>query len=210
MVRLSLVNTALSLSSLSTSSIVGIGCLERSLAVLAILISTHFLMSPFCLGMTTIGLTRRWTFHSLSDVHILQFCQLFLYFAVKTVWDMSAWLCYKLCIRLEMQFNGIICQFPTLSLNSSWNSLSTRFTLDSGTLIASTPSCIAVFLPSMGLPLFEITRNSISDKCFSPSSTFDQNFASTWTLLAVAQDCMDLFSNWLLHLIPFDWSCSHN
>ena len=111
MVRLSLVNTVLPLSSLSTSSIVGIGCLECSIAVLAILISTHFLMSPFCLGMTTIGLTRRWTFHSLSDVHILQFCQLFLYFAVKTVWNMSAWLCYKLCIRLEMQFNGIICQF---------------------------------------------------------------------------------------------------
>ena len=55
--------------------------------------------------------TRRWTFHSLNDVHILQFRQLFLFFTAKTVWDTSARLCYKLCIRLEMQVNGIICQF---------------------------------------------------------------------------------------------------
>ena len=57
MVRSSLVNTGLPLSSLSTSSIVGIRCLECSIAVLAILISTHILMSPFCLGMMTIRLT---------------------------------------------------------------------------------------------------------------------------------------------------------
>ena len=55
--------------------------------------------------------TRCWTFHSLNDVHIFQFCRLFLYFAAKIVWDTSAWLSYKLCIRIEMQFKGMICQF---------------------------------------------------------------------------------------------------